>query len=248
MKGIVLEELKDKLIVLTSEGDFIEIDKLSEKVEIGEEIVIKEKKTNIKKTLKRFAFAAAVFCMVTLGGYAAYGSCVTQGYVSININPSDNTSASMEMAYNSFGKIIKLQALNKEGNALIGKMDRFQFKSMDVIINEFIEASEKNKFISQEKENTIVITIAAFNKKIDDESMDSSVEHYIKDNNINANVMIVRGNKTDYKKSKKSGVPIDKFILINKAIEKNSAYKFDDLNKKSIEEITRIINEQEKNY
>lgn len=248
MKGIVLEELKDKLVVLTDEGDFIEIDKLSEKVEIGEEIVIKEQKTYIKKNLKRFAFAAAMFCMVILGGYAAYGSCVTQGYVSISINPSDNTSASMEMAYNSFGKVIKLQALNKEGNELIEKMNRGRFKATDVIINEFIEVSEKDKFISQEKENTIVITIAAFNKQIDDESMDTSVEHYINDNNINAKVMIVSGNKTDYKESKQSGVPIEKLILINKAIEKNSAYKFDDLNKKSIEEITRIINEEEKNY
>lgn len=248
MKGIVLEELKDKLIVLTGEGDFIEIDKLSEKVEIGEEIVIKEQKTYIKKTLKCFAFAAAMFCMVILGGYAAYGSCVTQGYVSISINPSDNTSASMEMAYNSFGKVIKLQALNKEGNALIEKMNKLQFKSTDIIINEFIEVSEKDKFISQEKKNTIVITIAAFNKKIDDESIDSSVEHYIKDNNINAKVMIVSGNKMDYKKSKQSGVPLDKFILINRAMEKNSTYKFDDLNKMSIEEIAHIVNEQEKNY
>ena len=107
MKGIVLEELKDKLIVLTDKGDFIEIDKLSEKVEIGEEIVIKGQKTNIKKTLKRSALAAAVFCMVMLGSYTAYASLVTQGYVSISINPSDNKSASMEMAYNSFGKIIK---------------------------------------------------------------------------------------------------------------------------------------------
>jgi hypothetical protein len=248
MKGIVLEELKDKLVVLTDEGDFIEIDKLNKKVEIGEEIVIKGQKTNIKKTLKRFAFVAAVFCMVMIGNYTAYASLVTQGYVSISINPSDNKSASVEMAYNSFGKIIKLQALNKEGNALIEKMDRFQFKSTDVIINKFIEASEKDSFISQEKENTIIITIASFNTKIDDESMDSSVEHYIKDNNINAKVMIVTGNKTDYKESKQSGVPIDKLILINKAIEKNSDYKFDDLNKKSIEEITHIINEQEKNY
>lgn len=248
MKGIVLEELKYKLVVLTDKGDFLEIDKLSEKVEIGEEIVIKGQKTNIKKTLKRFAFAAAVFCMVIIVNYTAYASLVTQGYVSISINPSDNKSASVEMAYNSFGKIIKLQALNKEGNVLIEKMDGFQFKSTDVIINKFIQASEKDSFISQEKENTIIITIVSFNKKMDGESMDSSVEHYIKDNKINAKVMIVTGNKTDYKQSKQSGVPIDKLILINKAIEKNSAYKFDDLNKKSIEEITLIINEQGKNY
>lgn len=248
MKGIVIEELKDKLIVLTDEGDFIKIDKFSERVEIGEEIVIKGQKTNIRNNLKHCALTAAVFCMIILGGYAAFGFFAAQGCVSISINSSNNRSASMEMTYNSFGKVIKLQALNKEGNELIEKMDRLQFKSTDVIINKFVEASEEDKFISQENENAIVITIAAFNKKIDDESMDSSLERYIKENNINAKVMIIRGNKTDYEESKQSDVPIDKFILINKAIEKNSDYKFDDLNKKSIEEITSIINEEEKNY
>lgn len=247
MKGIVIEKSKDKLIVLTDEGDFTEIDKLSEKVEIGNEIVIVKEKNNIKKTLKRFALTAAAFCMVVLG-YVSYYSLATQGYVSININPSNNQSANVEMAYNSFGKIIKLQGLNKDGNSLIEKMDKVKFKSADAIINKFIEVSEKDEIISQEKENAIVITITAFNKKIDDESIDSSVEHYIKDNKINAKVMIVTGNKIDYKKSKQSDVPIDKFILMNKAMEKNSDYKFDDLNKMSIEEITSIINEQEKNY
>jgi hypothetical protein len=248
MKGIVLEELKDKLIVLTEEGDFIEVEKLSEITEVGEEIIVRGEKTNIKKALKRFAFAAAVFCMVIFGGYGAYGSFVTQGYVSISINPSDNKSASMEIAYNSFGKIIKLQALNNDGNALIEKMGSAQFKSTNVVINEFIRTAEKESIISQEKENTIMITITDSNKKIDDESIDSSVENYIKDNKINAKVMMVLGNKRDYKEAKQSGVSVDKFILINKAIERNPAYKFDDLNKKSIEEIIRIINEQEKNY
>lgn len=46
MKGIVLEELKDKLIVLTDEGDFIEIDKLSKRMNIGDEIPIKSFKVN----------------------------------------------------------------------------------------------------------------------------------------------------------------------------------------------------------
>lgn len=48
----------------------------------------------------------------------------------------------------------------------------------------------------------IVIIIIVFNKKIDDESIDSFVEYYIKDNKINVKVMIVIGNKIDYKKFK----------------------------------------------
>ncbi|MFT8315547.1 MAG: anti-sigma factor domain-containing protein [Clostridium sp.] len=248
MKGIVFEELKDKLIVLTEEGDFIEIGRLIDNVEIGEEIVIKGEKRNTKQTLKRFTFAAAIFAMIILGSYGVYGCFITQGYVSIGINPGVNKNASMEMAYNLFGKTIKLQALNKDGNTLIEKIGGFQFKPTNIVINEFIKAAEKEKVILQEKENTIVITITTSNKKIDDESMDSSVEHYIKDNNIKAKVMIVLGNKTDYERAKQSGVPTGKFILINKALKKNSAYKFGDLNKKSIEEIIHIINEEEKNY
>ncbi|MDF2881087.1 MAG: hypothetical protein K0R54_1644 [Clostridiaceae bacterium] len=248
MKGIVLENLEDKLIVLTKEGDFIEIDRLSGNVEIGEEIVNIGERRNTKQTLARFTFAAAVFIMIIFGNYAIYKYYITQGYVSIGINPNVNKNASMEMAYNSAGQAIKLLALNKEGSTLIKKIGRFQFKPTNAVINEFIKAAEKERVISQEKENTIIITITAFNKKIDDESMDSSVEHYIKSNKIKAKVMVVLGDKTDYKRSKQLGIPTDKFILINKAIKKNPAYKFDDLNKKSIEEIIYIINEEEKNY
>lgn len=248
MKGIVLEELNDKLIVLTEEGDFIEIDKLSKRMDIGEEICIKDIKANTMKTFKRFTFAAAVIFIFIFGNYAAYSSFATQGYISININPSENKNASMEMAYNSFGKIIKLHALSKEGNSIIEKMGRSQFKSTDTVINEFIETAKRESFISKEKGNTIILAIAASNKKIDDESMDISVENYIKENKIKAKVMIVSGNVTDYEESKQSGVPVDKYILIKKAIEKNSAFKFDDLNKKTIDEIIRIINEEEKSY
>lgn len=247
MKGIVLEELKDKLLLLTREGDFIEIDRLNDKVEIGEEIVIKGEKRNTKQILRRFTVAAAVFIMIILGNYAVYTYYGTQGYVSIAINSSVNKNARMEMAYNLYGNTIKLQALNKDGNTLIEKIGRFQFKSTNTVINEFIKAAEKERVISQKEENTIVITITTFNKKIDDEGLDSSVEHYIKESKINAKVMIVLGNKTDYEGAKGSNVPIDKFILINKALKKNSTYKFDDLKKKSTEEIIHLIN-GEKNY
>lgn len=45
MNAIILELLKDKLIVLTKEGNFIEIDKISDAVEIGQEIIIDGQKS-----------------------------------------------------------------------------------------------------------------------------------------------------------------------------------------------------------
>lgn len=248
MKGIVLEELKDKLVVLTKEGDFVEIDRLTKEVGIGEEIIIKDYKANYKQILRGFTFVAATFVVVILVSYSIYINFATQGYVSVGINPSIDTNAHIEIAYNYFGKTIKLQALNKNGSIIMEKVNEFKFKSTDLVINKFIKAAESENIISKENENKIIIAVAAFNKKVDDESIDSSVEHYLKENGINAKVMIVLGNKNDYEKAKQSDISIDKSILIDRAIKNNSSYKFEDLNKKSIEEIIHIINEEEKNY
>lgn len=246
MKGIVMEELKYKLVVLTKKGDFVEIDKLDRKVEIGEEITIKRQKISIEKKLIRLTLATAVVLAIFMVNYLIYGSVFARGYVVVNINPNSDKNATMEIHYNYFGKIIKLQAANKGGNSIVEKIDNFKSESINVIINKFIKAAQEEKTISQNKENTIVITIAASSKKINDESIDSSVERYIKDNKINAKTMIVFGNEIDYKKSKQIGIPIDKFILINEAIKKNPSYKFSDLNKKSIKELINIANEEGK--
>lgn len=247
MKGIVMEELKYKLVVLTEKGDFIEIDKLDRNLEVGEEITVKTQKTSIKKGLRCLALAAAVVLAVFIINYLSYVSIFSREYVVVNINPNSSKNATMEIHYNYFGKIIKLQPANKGGNSIIEKTDNFKGQSINIVINKFIKVAEEKKIISHENKNTIVITIADSSKKINDESVDSSVEHYIKDNKINAKAMIVLGNEIDYKKSKQIGIPIDKFILINEAIKKNPSYKFSDLNKKSVDELIKIDN-QEGNY
>ncbi|KOF57631.1 hypothetical protein AGR56_15095 [Clostridium sp. DMHC 10] len=244
MKGIVMEELEYKLIILTEKGDFVEVDKSDRKVQIGEEIIIKRQKINIEKTFRRFALAAAAIFIIILASYSIYGSFFTREYVIVSINPSNNKNAAMEIHYNYFTKIVKLQGANKRGSVIVRKIDRSQFKSTSTVINKFIKVAQDENVISQKKENTIVITIASSSKKINDESIDSSVEHYIRDNKINAKAMIVLGDEIDYKKSKQIGVPIDKFILINEAIKKNPSYKFNDLNKKSVEELINIANRQ----
>lgn len=246
MKGIVMEELKYKLVVLTKKGYFIEIDKLDRKVEIGEEITIKRQKISIEKKFIRLTLAAAIVLVIFMVNYFVYSSVFTREYVVININPNNDKNAAMEIHYNYFGKVIKLQAANKGGNPIVQKIDNFKSESTNVIINKFIKAAQEEKTISKNKENAIVITIAASSKKINDESIDSSVERYIKNNKINAKAMIVFGNEIDYKKSKQIGIPIDKFILINEAIKKNPSYKFSDLNRKSIKELINIANQEGK--
>lgn len=248
MKGIVLEVLENKLVVLTKKGDFIEIDKTNDNVDIGDEVTADAEKRDTKQMLRRFMSAAAVLIMFIMGSYAVYGYYIPQGYINININPDANINASVEMAYNHYGKPIKLHALDKDGNVIINKMNNFRSKSIDTVINELIKNAEEEKVISKDKKNTIVLTITGLINKIDDESLDRSVEQYIKKNNIKAKTMIIRGNKTEYEDAKQSEISTDKFILINIVIQKNPEYRLNDLKDKSVEELLHIINDEGGKY
>lgn len=239
MKGIVLQRLNDKIIVLTKDGDFIEIDKPDDFVDIGEEIVINTPAKDKKLIFRRFIYAAAVFLMFFIGGYGAYGYYAPKGYVNVDINPS------IEIAYNLYGKPIKLRALNEDGNKVIKKIDKSHLKSVDIVINEIIKISEEERFISKEKENTIIITVTELNKKIDDQNLEKAVDNYIKESKIAAKIILLKGNKTIYEKAKEQSISPCKLILIDKAKEKSSGNELNDIDKKSVKEIINIINEEE---
>lgn len=239
MKGIVLERLDDKLIVLTTDGGFIEIDKLNDSVDIGEEIVINTSTGNKKQIFRRLIAAAAVFLIFFIGNYGVYSYYTPQGYVNVDINPS------IEIAYNVYGKPIKLRGLNEDGNRVIEKVDKFYLKSIDITIDEIIKVSREEGFISKEKENIILITVTELNKNIDDQSLKNAVDTYIKESKIKAKTVLLKGNKTIYEKAKNQGISPCKLILVDQAIEKSSEHKFNDINKKSVKEIMDIINKEE---
>ncbi|WML36786.1 anti-sigma factor domain-containing protein [Clostridium sp. OS1-26] len=239
MKGIVLQRLDDKIIVLTKDGDFVEVDKPNDFVDIGEEIVINRPEKDKKLIFRHFIYAAAVFLMFFVGGYSAYAYYTPKGYVNVDINPS------IEIAYNLYGKPIKLRALNEDGNKVIKKIDKSHLKSVDIVINEIIKISEEERFISKEKENTIIITVTELDKKIDDQSLEKAVDNYIKESKIAAKTIFLKGNKTIYEKAKEQNISPCKLILIDQAIEKSSGHELNDIDKKSVKEIINIINEEE---
>lgn len=210
MEGIILEELEDKLIVLIKGGEFLEIDKPDYAVEIGQKIIVHTERKESKYHLKRFISAAAVFMMLITGGYGVYGYYVPYGYINIDINPS------LEMAYNLYGKSITLHGLNQDGNQVVKKMDKFQRKSIERVIDKIIETAVEEKFIAKEKENTILITITELNRKIDNQKLEKEVQHSIQQRKVKANTIVIKGNKTIYQQAKKQGISPSKIILMNK--------------------------------
>lgn len=247
MNAIILELLKDKLIVLTKEGNFIEIDKISDAVEIGQEIIIDGQKKCKKQISKWVISIAAVVTLAVFvfGDYIAYYK--PQGYINISINPNANTDANVVIDYNIYGDCIKLTALNKNGDIVVKKIIGFKYKPTNIVIDNIINAAKQEKFIANQEENVILITNTKIYKKIDDLGLDDSVKKFVKENKIEAKTILLEANKDEYKKAEQDNTPIDKFLLINEVIKGNSSYKFVDLKEKSIKEIINIIDEKENN-
>ncbi|AGK99370.1 anti-sigma factor domain-containing protein [Clostridium pasteurianum] len=226
MNAIILELLKDKLIVLTKEGKFIRIDKISDAVEIGQEIIIDEQKKCKNHILKWVISIAAVVTLVVFifGDYIAYYK--PQGYINISINPNANTNTNIVIDYNVCGYCIKMKALNNNGNIIAKKINGFEYKPTNIVIDNIINIAEQEKFISNQEENVILITMIEFHKKIDYLGLNNSVGNCVKENKINTRTIFLTGNKDEYEKAKQYNISMDKFLLINQIIESNSIYKF----------------------
>lgn len=209
MEGIILEELEDKLIVLIKGGEFIEIDKPNYPVEIGQKIIVNTQRKKSKYHLKHFISAAAVFMILLTGGYGVYGYYTPYGYINVDINPS------LEVAYNLYGKSIKLRGLNQDGNQMLKKMDNFKSKSIERVIDKIIETAVQEKFITKEKENKILITVTELNRKIDNEKLEKEVQRFIQQRKVKAAAVVIKGNKAAYQQAKKQGISPSKIILKN---------------------------------
>lgn len=242
MKAVVMEKKNDKLIVLTQQGEFIEIIKRGNKLDIGDELNINNT-LNKNNIVRRLASVAAVFIILLSAGFGVYGYYTPYGYVNVDINPS------VEISYNLYNKVIRLRGLNNDGNNVIENINDFKNKSIDYVVNEVVDAAIENNYINEEKENAVLVTVIEESKKIDNESLQKSVKNHIKNKNTKAEVMVV---KTDTKKSlvknnDNENVTPGKSILINKALEINKNLNYEQVSKKPINEIMKIVKENKKN-
>ncbi|WP_427338252.1 anti-sigma factor domain-containing protein [Caloranaerobacter sp. DY30410] len=240
MKGIVMEIHKDKVIVLTKDGNFLEVSKDNRTLDIGQEIIINNNKRLKGRIIRRFVSVAAAFILLITTGYGVYGYYTPYGYINVDINPS------VEIAYNLYNRVIDLKGLNEDGNILISKIKNYRNKTIENVINEVIDTAVEEAYVKPEEENVILITITEKKDKVDDEKIYKSVDNHIKQKVKNTQVILIEGDTNVYEKARKDKVSPGKLMLIEKAIDLNKDIKFEEVAKKPVREIMRIIKEAKK--
>ena len=239
MRGIVMEKNNNKIIVLTDNGQFLEIKSFNDSIQIGQEVHFNNKVYN-QSFIKKAVSIAAAFLVMVFCGYGVYGYYMPFGYVDVDINPS------VELSYNLYDRVIDIKGLNEDGNHIIQKIDSYKNKPVKDIITKVIDRAIEEKYIKPEEKNAILVTITEAGSKIDDEEILQSVDNHMKNEKLETEVVVIKSDKNEYEAAKESNISPGKQILINKALKSSNTTNHEDMQNKSVKEIMSIIKENKK--
>lgn len=162
-KGSILELNNKKAVVMTDKCDFITIKRTPE-MYLGQQLTFKE--SSVAKSYKINGFVGKVTAIAAVFVLALFSVLYFQviypsnvyAYIDVDINPS------MEFTVNKASKVVEVKALNSDAQKLLKEL---HLKKIPVrtAITEVIESSKKMGFISTEKNNKVLVSVAL--KKID---------------------------------------------------------------------------------
>ena len=247
MKGIVIEVLKNSIILMSEDGEFIQQESLGYNYQVGDEakILFRKRVNNIYR--KYIAIAAVLLLFVSSGiGFAAYYT--PYGYINIDINPS------LELKYNRFERVLDVKGINLDGVEIANNLDDFKHYKIKIAITEIISSVEEMGYFVESVENTVLITVndKKYHKVIIEDLVDEIIE-----NPIFPDIVITDGVAKDHNRyqliTNEVEISPGKLNLIDKITEESNDSDELDVGKyqfhsgKSVNELVDEVEEVNKN-
>lgn len=239
MKGIVVELNNNKAVILTDEGLFEEIS--NQCYEIGQSIIIKEKKHFVSKLTAGAAGLAAAFALCTAGAYAYY---TPTDYVSLDVNPS------VVYTVNRFERILDAEAANDDGSEILAEL-QLKNKSIEEAIKETLEQLLYEGYLGKDPDSGVVISTS--NKKMDEAerlaaTLEQEIRNFLKNKDgIMPKVSVETLKPEQVAEAKELGVSAGKLNLVEKlAASTSGAINREEWLDKSVKELNKAIKENRK--
>ena len=162
-EGVIIEVSKNKLKVITPEGEFLEIKNNHEFNQIGDLIYFEphisngmprtlstRKKTAIKTIVALAASILLVFSILPL----ILENTKVYAYVSLDMESSVELSVSEEM------KVLDIQGFDQEGKEMLADLKEWENQDLDIVVTQILSVLHKKGKIQDEKEvvfSTVVL-------------------------------------------------------------------------------------------
>lgn len=154
MKGLVLEVRESTVILMSSNGDYVERPLPSGTVRVGQTVSLEP---ILEKTPPRWRTAMALAgvlaaCVISAAGY---GYTQPFGFVNLEINPS------FQLTYNGFQQVLDVKAMNPDGEAVLQGQDDFGHQPVTVVIQGLVSDAYDEGFIKPGKQNVVYYAVSS---------------------------------------------------------------------------------------
>lgn len=163
-RGIVMSVHDHYAVVMTADGQFLRAP-LQGSPQIGEELVFEEearvkRRTGISRTAYRYAAAAAMFCLLTIGGiaYSIQNANPVVAYVTMDINPS------VEIGVDGKERVRALRALNEDGAEIIADID-YKGKDVELVAAAILDHANQSHYLDAPHKDILITSMILNGKK-----------------------------------------------------------------------------------
>lgn len=152
VKGIVLENTKRGIIVLTRKGEYRRLPANGRIYPLGAEVEIDISPQQAR--IPAFAVAAAVFLIIAFTLFWQFTVASPAAYLALDINPS------LLLALDKEATVIEAEAMNAEGEILVGALE---LKGMHVVtaLELILREARLRDYLAAGRENVVLLSLAA---------------------------------------------------------------------------------------
>lgn len=237
-KGLVLEINKNKVILMTPDGRFIRQTIKGKIPEIGTEVPINSPYNWKAWSVMGVAALLAIIFIPFLSLQMLIAPEVAVAYVTVDINPS------IELGLDKDDKVILFKALNKEGNQILDNIDILNLP-VENAIELITEEAIKEKYLSSNKENTVLISYSTekHNKQKEysqkssrnkEEYLEGKVKEVVERNKQKAVVEVIYVSPKVRNKAQEVGLSTGKYTLMLEAWEQGIEISPEHIKEKNI--------------
>ncbi|MCX7709742.1 MAG: anti-sigma factor domain-containing protein [Clostridia bacterium] len=242
MKAVIVEIKNQYAVALDKNGAFIKI-RNSGNLKVGNEIDLPAARSviSINSWQKVSSLAAAVLLFLSLG-LGVYGYYTPYSYINIDINPS------VEITSNIFNRIIRIEALNEDGQKIIKEVV-FENKSIEDGVDLILDRAAEEGYLTGEAKNDVLITVSGKSDEKTTEirkKLEESAKTELQTEKVKAEVMVENVNIQRHDDARKAGVSPGKMLLIERLQEVNPQAKMEEYKNAPVKEIMKHIKEGKK--
>ncbi len=217
MKAVVLEVRDGVAAVLREDGA---VEKLRRDCRVGETIEIEEGGKLLRfpgRTAKFVAAAAAALIVLGAGGSYGYNNAYAYSYVTMDANPS------VEYVLNRRGKVLRVDALNEDGETLAAELSSAGVKnaSLSDAIDETTRLLYEENILGSE-EDYLLFNVTS-RGEAQEQSLLEEIDAYFRDRSDETlNVLVTNADEADRTEARALGVSTGRYVVIRDIEGKNA--------------------------